>query len=79
MQKTDISNDVFIDPVCWMKVPSGETSVKSMYLMRTYYFCSEDCRKAFELNPESYLKLTSPWCKEWWKLYLKRLMKAPGG
>ena len=72
MQKTDIPNDIFIDPVCWMKVPSGRTNPMASYLMRTYYFCSEGCRKAFEADPNRYLEPKSPWRKGWLKRYLNR-------
>ncbi|HUU74774.1 MAG TPA: YHS domain-containing protein [Methanoregulaceae archaeon] len=27
---------------------------------RTYYFCSEFCRKKFEENPDKYAKLAKP-------------------
>lgn len=45
------------DPVCNMKVdeenpPGG----KAEHEGETYYFCAPGCRKAFEENPEKYLK-----------------------
>ena len=73
MQQLDVSTDMFIDPVCWMKVPSYRRNFRTTYSMRTYYFCSEDCRKAFQADPNKYLEIRLPWHKGWLKLYLKRL------
>ncbi|MEM0020696.1 MAG: YHS domain-containing protein [Fervidicoccaceae archaeon] len=44
------------DPVCGMKVDTSKTKHKTIYKGRTYYFCSERCRKAFEEKPEYYLE-----------------------
>ena len=79
MQKLDHSTDNFIDPVCWNTVPYGRNNHMATHLMRFYYFCSEDCRKAFEINPDRYLKLNSSWSYDWWKLYFKRLVTAVNG
>ena len=73
MLQTDACTDMFIDPVCWMKLPSYRRNFRATYLMRTYYFCSEDCRKTFERDPDKYLELRAPWHKGSLKLYLKRL------
>ena len=40
------------DPVCGMAVTG--TSAGSEYRGRTYRFCSDQCRKLFELNPGKY-------------------------
>ena len=40
------------DPVCGMKVEPGMTRLVSNYQGHSYWFCSEDCRRAFEKNPE---------------------------
>ena len=78
MQNMDIPNEFFIDPVCWMKVPSDMKDFKTTYLMRTYYFCSESCRKAFDADPEKYLDSLSSKRKGWGKHYLARFIKATG-
>lgn len=44
-----------VDPVCGMTVDPATAAAKSEYKGKTYYFCSEGCRKAFEANPEQYL------------------------
>ena len=78
MQNMDIPNEFFIDPVCWMKVPSDMKDFKTTYLMRTYYFCSESCLKAFDADPEKYLDSLSSKRKGWGKHYLARFIKATG-
>ena len=58
MRKSEGLPTLFIDPVCFMKVvPSKD--LMFTYQLRTYYFCAETCRKAFEANPEQYIMLTS--------------------
>jgi len=51
------------DPVCGMKVgrgagyaPKDAPKALRKYRDRTYFFCSEDCRTKFDLDPEKYLK-----------------------
>ena len=48
------------DPVCGMEVDPQTAKHTSMYQGQTYYFCSLMCRKAFEDEPERYLKLHPP-------------------
>jgi Cu(I)/Ag(I) efflux system membrane fusion protein len=44
------------DPVCGMDVdPNSDRTLKTRYQGKTYYFCSEMCRKNFEANPAKYL------------------------
>lgn len=46
-----------IDPVCGMSVdPAAAGDKKSVYQGQTYYFCSTQCRDAFEKEPARYLK-----------------------
>ena len=79
MEPTKISSQVFIDPVCLMKVTSGKKNLTFTYQMRTYYFCAESCLKSFEASPERYLKSTPSKRKKWWNRYLDRLNKFTGG
>ncbi len=72
------TNQIFIDPVCCMKVNSTPGTPSFTYKFRTYYFCAENCRKAFEKDPEKYLS-SKPGKKGWWGRYLQRLEKATGG
>ncbi len=45
-----------IDPVCKMEVKEAEAQYKSEYRGVAYYFCAPGCKKAFDENPEKYLK-----------------------
>lgn len=40
------------DPVCGMEVK--DDSIVSRHLERTFHFCSEQCKKVFDLNPNKY-------------------------
>lgn len=42
------------DPVCGMKVNLEQIQYKSIYKGKTYGFCSENCKKTFDKNPEEY-------------------------
>ena len=44
------------DPVCGMEVDPSRTQYKVVYKGEVYYFCSLHCKKAFEKDPEYYLK-----------------------
>jgi Cu(I)/Ag(I) efflux system membrane fusion protein len=45
------------DPVCGMDVDSGAMdALKVLKGGKTYYFCSEECRKSFEANPAKYVR-----------------------
>jgi len=51
IEKTS-ENETDKDPVCGMK--AQDDSIVSSYMGRTFLFCSEQCRKVFELNPKKY-------------------------
>ena len=44
------------DPVCGMRVNRRSTSLASSHEGKIYYFCAGGCKKAFEENPNKYLK-----------------------
>jgi len=44
-----------VDPVCGMKIESEKAKYKTVYKGKLYYFCSLQCKRAFEENPEYYL------------------------
>ena len=46
-----------IDPVCGMQVDPG-TSAQASYQSRTFYFCSEQCHRAFREDPARYAEGT---------------------
>jgi YHS domain-containing protein len=44
------------DPVCGMQVDEQKAAAKTKYGNRDYYFCSQDCKRQFEQNPERYVQ-----------------------
>lgn len=44
------------DPVCGMQVDSSQAAGQAIHNGKAYFFCSEECRKMFEQNPEKYVK-----------------------
>jgi YHS domain-containing protein len=44
------------DPVCGMMVDEKSAKWKSAYGGKTYYFCNEGCKRAFEKDPKKYAK-----------------------
>ena len=80
MKTSKPSTPIYIDPVCLIKVdPAGQARTFT-YRMRTYYFCTDSCRQAFEADPKKYSEeQDSPKAKGWWARYLERLNKATGG
>jgi len=45
-----------LDPVCKMEVDEKTAKHESDYKGEKYYFCAPGCKKAFNENPEKYLK-----------------------
>ena len=43
------------DPVCGMEVKKSSTSLVSDHFGRTFHFCSDQCRKLFDINPNKYV------------------------
>jgi YHS domain-containing protein len=43
------------DPVCGMQLEPSQAEAQTVYDGRAYYFCSEECRRAFEENPEEFI------------------------
>ena len=79
MKKSTSPNQIFIDPVCLMKMTPEKKDFTFTYKMRTYYFWAQSGRKAFEANPDKYLESKSTKPKGWWGRYLERLNKVTGG
>ena len=44
------------DPVCGMEVDEKSATNTSEYQGQTYYFCGSGCKRAFDKEPEKYLK-----------------------
>ena len=49
------SQDKATDHVCLMKVAKDEKAISYEYKNKIYYFCSENCKEQFKLEPEKYL------------------------
>ena len=49
-------NRMAIDPICKMEVDPVSAKWKSTFNGREYYFCAPGCKKAFDKNPEKYVK-----------------------
>ncbi|HEX7395074.1 MAG TPA: YHS domain-containing protein [Anaerolineaceae bacterium] len=47
------------DPVCGMEIDPKTAAGKSDYQGQTYYFCSVGCKKAFDQEPQKYVKAES--------------------
>ncbi len=43
------------DLVCGMDVDPKTTSITSTYEGKSYYFCSQGCKKAFDKDPQNYI------------------------
>ena len=43
------------DPVCGMEVTHETAQARSEYGGTTYYFCSIECKEAFDQEPEKYV------------------------
>ena len=44
------------DPVCGMEVDEGTAEHRIEHRGKTYYFCAQGCKNAFEANPEKYVE-----------------------
>ncbi len=76
MQKQEQSSEVFVDPVCRMKVTPGNSDIKFTYQTKTFHFCAEGCKKEFESDPEKFLSPKLAKKKGLWGRYLERLEKV---
>lgn len=44
------------DPVCNMLVDEDQAEATSTHMGETFYFCSEECKQAFDQDPERYAR-----------------------
>jgi Cu+-exporting ATPase len=47
------------DPVCGMSVDTNNAEATSQKKGKTYYFCSEECKKKFDKHPAQYTEKTA--------------------
>lgn len=45
-----------IDPVCGMEIDEQSSAISATHSGKTFHFCSEECKQAFQANPEQYVK-----------------------
>lgn len=57
-------NDEAKDPVCGMVITVNETTFRSTFEGKTYYFCSQQCRDQFDKEPQQYVKHETDCCDE---------------
>jgi YHS domain-containing protein len=55
-ETTKEKSGMAIDPVCGMTVDEKKAPARSEYQGKTYYFCAVGCKKAFDQDPEKYIK-----------------------
>jgi PKD repeat protein len=55
---TDSTSSTVVDVVCKMEIDKRTAEFTSEYKGTTYYFCSADCKKEFDENPEKYINAT---------------------
>jgi Cu+-exporting ATPase len=44
------------DPVCGMKVDEKRSEFETQFAGRKYSFCSENCKKEFEADPDEFVE-----------------------
>lgn len=44
------------DPICGMDVTYENAQARSEFDGQTYYFCSIECKEAFDREPEKYME-----------------------
>ena len=66
------SQEKVVDPVCGMEISRGDPdTLMSSYKGHPYYFCAQCCVRAFEKNPQRYIKAKGPFGR-----FLARLVRA---
>ncbi|MCB2187611.1 MAG: YHS domain-containing protein [Deltaproteobacteria bacterium] len=66
-----ISEDKYVDPVCYMVVNPQESDIWLDFEGERYFFCAESCREKFQADPAQYIKP-----KSWWDRFLAKHIKA---
>ena len=54
--KQELAPGEHIDPVCGMTVEESDDAITFDYNGTKYYFCAPGCRRAFEKDPEKFLR-----------------------
>ena len=48
------------DPVCGKRIDSTDAVTHTRFNNRTYYFCSEECRRTFDAGPQQHTEHLLP-------------------
>jgi len=48
-----------IDPVCNMEVNESDAEFTANYEGKTFYFCSDECKRKFNESPQQYANLAA--------------------
>ena len=51
----EVRKNMAKDLVCGMNVDEKKTKFKSEYMGKTYYFCNQSCKAAFDRGPSKYV------------------------
>jgi YHS domain-containing protein len=49
-----------VDPVCGMSINTDTAASTHRFEGETFYFCSDDCKRKFEMQPDEYAKSVVP-------------------
>ena len=52
---SDASPTFALDPVCGMRIDQAKAAAETNYAGETFYFCSKECQRDFELDPGRYI------------------------
>jgi len=48
-----------MDPVCGLEVDEKRAEFQTQFAGKKYFFCSEECRKEFEAEPDGYVEIAA--------------------
>jgi YHS domain-containing protein len=55
--REDFDDESVTDPVCGMRIARSAAVAKDSYVGHPYFFCSEECRKAFAADPQAFVQV----------------------
>jgi YHS domain-containing protein len=53
-----------VDPVCGMELDPGQIEAQSQYQGKAYSFCSTECKRLFDADPEKYVGASASQAQE---------------
>jgi Cu+-exporting ATPase len=58
MESLPRRNAMGLDPVCRMEVNAMSAEAQSEWGGQTFYFCSQECKRTFDADPQRYIDET---------------------